>query len=100
MELHKLQSLITVISCRTPVTRKLTKVSPGENQIVIVPGANNCLSRSDVTAASDVLSAVKVVICQLETDPNLVLHSAEVVKRGGNGISFAIILSALIIQIN
>jgi sugar/nucleoside kinase (ribokinase family) len=60
----------------------------GENQIVIVPGANNCLSRSDVTAASDVLSAVKVVICQLETDPTLVLHSAEVVKRGGNGVTF------------
>jgi len=37
-----------------------------------------------VIAAKEVLSSVKVVICQLETEPNLVIEAAELIKNGKN----------------
>ncbi|XP_058447879.1 ribokinase-like [Malaya genurostris] len=39
----------------------------GDNQIVIVVGANNCLKPVDVQASSQLLGTAKVLICQLET---------------------------------
>lgn len=39
----------------------------GENQIVIVAGANKELSEDDVEKAKDVISAASVLVCQLET---------------------------------
>nr|XP_026493863.1 ribokinase isoform X2 [Vanessa tameamea] len=39
----------------------------GENQIVIVAGANNCLSKSDVDLAKDLVKNAGVLIAQLET---------------------------------
>ncbi|XP_014369869.2 ribokinase [Papilio machaon] len=39
----------------------------GENQIVIVPGANNHLSSIDIKAAGDIIETADIVIGQLET---------------------------------
>lgn len=39
----------------------------GDNQIVIVPGANNHLSKADVDNAKDLLKKADVLIGQLET---------------------------------
>lgn len=39
----------------------------GDNQIVIVVGANNSLQPDDVRASAEVLNNAKVLICQLET---------------------------------
>lgn len=39
----------------------------GENNIIIVVGANNSLSSSDVTKAQSLFDQAKVLVCQLET---------------------------------
>lgn len=39
----------------------------GDNQIVIVVGANNSLLPADVTAGADLLGRAKILVCQLET---------------------------------
>lgn len=39
----------------------------GDNQIVIVPGANNTLCPADIENAKDMVDNAKVVVCQLET---------------------------------
>lgn len=38
----------------------------GENSIVIIGGANGCLATDDVMNASSLVTAAKVVVCQLE----------------------------------
>jgi ribokinase len=39
----------------------------GDNQIVIVVGANSLLGAEDVIAAKEIFDRTKVLICQLET---------------------------------
>lgn len=38
----------------------------GDNQVIIVAGANNCLDLKDIRVAKNVLTKSKVLICQLE----------------------------------
>lgn len=53
----------------------------GENQIVIVAGANDDLSRDDVDKAKDVISAASVLVCQLETPIATTLKAFELNKN-------------------
>lgn len=46
---------------------QISVADDGENQIVIVPGANNHLSKSDVQEAEELIKHADVLISQLET---------------------------------
>lgn len=56
----------------------------GENQIVIIPGANDSLSAGDVEKAQEILDSSKVLVCQLETPLQTALAA---LRRHKNGIS-------------
>jgi ribokinase len=49
----------------------------GENQIVVVPGANGNLSPADVDAARELIQSAKVMILQLEIPMETVVHAAQ-----------------------
>lgn len=54
---------------------QITVADSGENQIVIVAGANSYLDESDVCSkeVKDLIAGAKVVITQLETSPDVAL---------------------------
>mmetsp|Transcript_42465 Transcript_42465/g.98399 ORF Transcript_42465/g.98399 Transcript_42465/m.98399 type:complete len:346 (+) Transcript_42465:71-1108(+) len=52
----------------------------GENHIVIVPGANACISEADVVAAAHDLMNAKVVLAQLETSLDRTLQAFRLAK--------------------
>lgn len=54
----------------------------GDNQIVIIPGANDVLSAADVEKAQDVLDSSKVLVCQLETPLQATLVALRKFKNG------------------
>ncbi|XP_058822960.1 ribokinase-like [Topomyia yanbarensis] len=47
----------------------------GDNQIVIVVGANNCLEPADVHKGAELLSNANVLVCQLETPLNATIEA-------------------------
>lgn len=49
----------------------------GENQIVIIAGANTQMSVQDIEDAKDRISNAAVVICQLETPPEVAIRTFE-----------------------
>ncbi|XP_017024309.1 ribokinase [Drosophila kikkawai] len=55
----------------------------GENNIIIVVGANNSLSSNDVTKAQSLFEKAKVLVCQLETP----VSSTETALKTFRGIS-------------
>lgn len=46
---------------------QISVAESGENQIVIVPGANNYLTIQDVKNSADIIKNAEVIIGQLET---------------------------------
>lgn len=54
-----------------------------QNFIVIVPGANMALSPADVRAASSVILAADLLVCQLEIPIETTLEAFRVAKEGG-----------------
>ncbi|XP_046382464.1 ribokinase-like [Ischnura elegans] len=59
----------------------------GENQIVIVAGANTKLSPEDVNEAADVIKNAPVLVCQFETPLETTLAALQMKKEAGTGIS-------------
>ena len=55
----------------------------GENAIVIVGGANDRLNASEITAATDIISTAKILLCQLEIPMLLTLKAIELAKNAG-----------------
>jgi ribokinase len=55
----------------------------GENCITVASGANNCLSKADIDAASDIFEAGDFVLMQLETPIETVVYSAEKAAKKG-----------------
>mmetsp|Transcript_107676 Transcript_107676/g.335779 ORF Transcript_107676/g.335779 Transcript_107676/m.335779 type:complete len:351 (+) Transcript_107676:39-1091(+) len=55
-------------------------VGEGENHIVIIPGANGCISESDVQKAQDVFQGAKVILAQLETSLDRTLQAFRLAK--------------------
>jgi len=55
----------------------------GENCITVASGANNCLSKGDIDAASEIFEAGDFVLTQLETPLETVVYAAKIaVKKG------------------
>lgn len=52
----------------------------GDNQIVIVVGANTQLSEADVEAAREDVEAAQVLLCQLETSWQVAVKAMEICK--------------------
>lgn len=59
---------------------QITVDESGQNQIVVVGGANGKLNVDDVQSAADVVSQAAVLICQLETSANVALKAIEICK--------------------
>jgi ribokinase len=56
----------------------------GQNTIIVVPGANDGLSPSDVRSASSAIKAADVVICQLEVPVETSLEAFRIAKQDPN----------------
>ena len=57
----------------------------GQNSIVIVPGANNCLTSDDVNSAKAVLTTAKIMLTVLEIPREVVLNGLRLANElGGN----------------
>ena len=57
-----------------------TFFSPGENAIVIVKGANEMITKEDLTDASYVIKNARVVLCQLEINIDVTLEALKMAK--------------------
>jgi ribokinase len=55
----------------------------GENCITVASGANNCLSKVDIDAASEIFEAGDFVLIQLETPIETVVYAAEKAAKKG-----------------
>jgi len=55
----------------------------GENMIVVAPGANGRLRPEDLDRAAEALRSAQVVVCQLETPLETVIHAAQIAARAG-----------------
>lgn len=65
---------------------QITVADNGENQIVIVPGANSLLSEQDVNKAKEMITNAKIVLFQMETPLKTTLHALQLLQ-GNKGIS-------------
>lgn len=59
---------------------QINVASSGANQIVIIAGANKFLNEQDVENARDVITKAGVVVCQLETSPEVAVKTLELCK--------------------
>ena len=57
--------------------------SSGENSIVVTPGANALLSAQDLDSNIELIRSAAIVLTQLETPLETVLHLAEICEREG-----------------
>ncbi|KAI9000383.1 ribokinase [Hyaloraphidium curvatum] len=57
----------------------------GQNQIIVIPGANHALNPDHVRGASTLLRESKVVVCQLEVPTECVVEAFRIAKGVDNG---------------
>ena len=63
---------------------------PGENAIVIVKGANDCITREDLQEAEKVIQNAKVLLCQLEINTEITLAALKMArKHKGKGMQLS-----------
>ncbi len=55
----------------------------GNNSIIIVVGANNCLTEEDIEAARPAIAGASVLICQLEIPEEITLAALRIAKEVG-----------------
>ena len=55
----------------------------GNNSIIIIMGANDTLSTSDLENARDLIQSARVVVCQLEIPLEISLHALRIAKQAG-----------------
>jgi ribokinase len=55
----------------------------GQNYLVIVPGANGCLTSQDVEAAAGLFQAGGILLLQMETPIDAISRAIELAKRNG-----------------
>lgn len=61
----------------------------GQNAIVIVAGANLLLDSRDLAKASAAIGGAKVMVCQLEIDPQMSLEALKMAhSAGGKTVAF------------
>lgn len=61
----------------------ITVDAQAENSIVVVPGANNNLSKADVDALRHDIESAQFLLMQLETPVGVVAHAAATARRAG-----------------
>lgn len=61
----------------------ITVDDAGQNRIVVVPGANGRVDRTDVDAAEPLLALARFVLLQLEIPLDTVAHAINVAQRNG-----------------
>ncbi|XP_021916225.1 ribokinase-like isoform X2 [Zootermopsis nevadensis] len=61
---------------------QITVSDNGENTIVIVAGANNKLSVSDIQQASEIIKIASVVVVQFETPIETTIEALKITKKG------------------
>jgi ribokinase len=59
--------------------------SEGQNQIIIVPGANGTFSAERLSPCQELIAVARVVLLQLEIPMDTVLAAARCAKHGGQG---------------
>ncbi|GJQ72440.1 hypothetical protein Trydic_g3516 [Trypoxylus dichotomus] len=59
---------------------QISVADSGANQIIIVAGANSQLSVSDIEEAKTVIENADVLVCQLETSPDVALYAMKLCK--------------------
>jgi len=57
-------------------------VGGGENHIVIVPGANGCITEAEVAGAEETFQKARVILAQLETSVDRTLQAFRLAKAG------------------
>ncbi|KAK3576330.1 hypothetical protein CHS0354_039736 [Potamilus streckersoni] len=77
------RDFVTVTDQSTTGVAPICVEEAGQNSIVIVPGANLLLSEEDVYAAKSLITSSKVVICQLEINPQTTLAALKLAKKFG-----------------
>lgn len=60
----------------------------GHNSIVVAPGANQALSAAHIDSASKAISSAALLVCQLETPFDTVVHAIALAKKHGIPIVF------------
>lgn len=65
----------------TSGTAQINVAESGANQIVIVAAANKQLNTDDVEKARSLIENSEVVICQLETSPDVAIKAMELCKK-------------------
>ncbi|OWR42861.1 ribokinase-like [Danaus plexippus] len=74
---------VTYTHITNDVTTGIAQISVaenGENQIIIVPGANNYLSKADVDEAKELIENADIIIAQLETPFEITLETFKLNK--------------------
>lgn len=61
----------------------ITVDAQAENSIVVVPGANNNLSKADVDALRRDIESAQFLLMQLETPVEVVAHAAAIARKAG-----------------
>ncbi|XP_014665959.1 PREDICTED: ribokinase-like [Priapulus caudatus] len=62
-------------------TAVITVDESGQNSIVIVNGANSLLSKSDVSAAEPMIARAKILVCQLEVEPEVSIAAMKLARQ-------------------
>ncbi|XP_056643211.1 ribokinase-like [Diorhabda sublineata] len=59
---------------------QITVSDSGENQIIIVAGANHCLTAADVELAQDIITKAAVLVLQLETSQDVAIRAIQLCR--------------------
>jgi ribokinase len=77
-----IQHIRVIDDCATGVAGILLEDN-GQNRIVLATGANARLNLGDIDSADSTIAQAKLLLCQLETPYDTVLHAIESAKRSG-----------------
>lgn len=75
---------VIITPLKTSGIAQIIVAESGQNQIVIVSGANSDLNEDDIRYARNIIANAAVVICQLETSEQVAIKAMEICK----GVSF------------
>jgi len=74
--------LHTIVNMTTGVA-PITVTDDGENSIVIVKGANDCLTHKHLEDSAEVIASAGIVLCQLEIDLEITLAALKMARSKG-----------------
>lgn len=74
---------VTMVEGMSTGVALITVQDSGENSIIVVPGANSCLSAEDLQAYEAQIASAKTVVAQLETPLETVERLFDLAKKNG-----------------